>query len=168
MDNETFGTIYEAIPKFYHSPGFKRIMMEAMENLIVSFYDDNKRTIASPMEFIFYFYWNVYNIACPNGYAIEYQKHIRVDGKSYYADFFIYSEKNPENGLIVEIDGKEYHKRTKEQDKKRDKDLQKAGYKVFRYTGSSVWNNPRDIMIGISNELYLIDNNQKKLIYGHG
>ncbi len=47
--------------------------------------------------------------------------------------------------LIVECDGHDYHERTKEQaskDKKRDRELKKLGFEVFRYTGSDIWKNP--------------------------
>jgi very-short-patch-repair endonuclease len=44
--------------------------------------------------------------------------------------------------VIVECDGHDYHEKTKEQarrDKKRDRELQKVGYSVFRFTGSEIW-----------------------------
>ncbi len=43
---------------------------------------------------------------------------------------------------VIECDGHDFHERTKEQaqrDKKRDRELQAAGYKVFRFTGSEIW-----------------------------
>lgn len=48
--------------------------------------------------------------------------------------------------LIVEVDGHDFHEKTKEQasrDKRRDRALQKAGFQVFRYSGADVW---RDVM----------------------
>lgn len=47
--------------------------------------------------------------------------------------------------LVVECDGHDFHERTKEQaskDKKRDRELQKAGFRVFRYSGSDLWRDP--------------------------
>lgn len=47
--------------------------------------------------------------------------------------------------VIVELDGHEFHERTKEQaqrDKARDRYLVKAGYTVIHFTGSEVWTNP--------------------------
>jgi very-short-patch-repair endonuclease len=47
--------------------------------------------------------------------------------------------------LVVECDGHQFHEKTKEQvsrDKKRDRDLQTAGYKVFRFSGSEISNDP--------------------------
>lgn len=46
--------------------------------------------------------------------------------------------------VLVECDGHDFHERTKEQaarDKKRDRELQTAGYAVYRFTGSEVWAN---------------------------
>lgn len=47
--------------------------------------------------------------------------------------------------LVVEIDGHDFHEKTKEQaqrDKERDRFMVKAGAEVLRYTGSEVWANP--------------------------
>jgi len=45
-------------------------------------------------------------------------------------------------GIVVELDGHEFHERTKKQaarDKAKDRHLQDMGFKVFRFTGSEVW-----------------------------
>lgn len=47
--------------------------------------------------------------------------------------------------LIVELDGHDWHERTKHQaarDKKRDGALVSAGYRIMRFTGSEVWGDP--------------------------
>jgi very-short-patch-repair endonuclease len=47
--------------------------------------------------------------------------------------------------VIVECDGHEFHERTKEQaqrDRSRDRELQRHGYKVFRFTGSELFKDP--------------------------
>lgn len=44
--------------------------------------------------------------------------------------------------IVVECDGHNFHERTKEQaqrDRARDRDLQNAGYRVFRFTGSEIY-----------------------------
>jgi hypothetical protein len=51
----------------------------------------------------------------------------------------------------VELDGHDFHERTKEQaerDKKRDRDLQSVGYHVARFTGSQVYRDP----LGVAEE----------------
>ena len=48
--------------------------------------------------------------------------------------------------VLVECDGHEFHERTKEQasrDRSRDRCFQKI-HPVYRFTGSEIWNNPRD------------------------
>lgn len=49
--------------------------------------------------------------------------------------------------LAIELDGHEFHERTKEQaarDKSRDRKLTELGYRVVRFTGSEVWKDPVD------------------------
>jgi len=48
-------------------------------------------------------------------------------------------------GVVIEVDGHDFHERTKEQaqrDKARDRELQDRGFRVFRFTGSEVWRDP--------------------------
>lgn len=43
---------------------------------------------------------------------------------------------------IIECDGHDFHEKTKEQaqrDKKRDRDLQVLGFKIYHFTGSEIW-----------------------------
>lgn len=47
--------------------------------------------------------------------------------------------------LVVECDGHDFHERTKEQaarDRRRDREMSLAGYRVFRFTGSELWRDP--------------------------
>jgi very-short-patch-repair endonuclease len=49
------------------------------------------------------------------------------------------------SSVFVECDGHDFHERTKEQakrDRKRDRELQKLGIKVFRFTGSEIFADP--------------------------
>ena len=60
--------------------------------------------------------------------------------------------------IIIECDGHNFHEKTKEQaqnDKRRDRELQSLGFKVFRFTGSEIWNSIGDcvlISLGIKEE----------------
>ena len=87
---------------------------------------------------------------------VEHQSLLR-ETKHYRTDFLITLERHEDQrGLanrgtfgntvharvIVEIDGHDYHERTKEQakrDRLRDRMFTQAGYVVFRYTGSEVY-----------------------------
>lgn len=60
--------------------------------------------------------------------------------------------------IVVECDGHDFHERTKEQarrDRKRDRDLQMAGMKVFRFTGSEIFRDVRKCVSEI--QTYLKD-----------
>jgi very-short-patch-repair endonuclease len=55
---------------------------------------------------------------------------------------FINGVANEEIKIVVECDGHDFHEKTKKQaarDKRRDRDLQIAGGKVLRFTGSEIW-----------------------------
>lgn len=72
----------------------------------------------------------------------------------YTADFMIYSESWSREDhcwyeppitptVVVECDGYEFHEKTKEQashDKRRDREMQRRGYVVFRFSGSDIFN----------------------------
>jgi very-short-patch-repair endonuclease len=67
----------------------------------------------------------------------------RIDFAIIHREFFPtgYSDRF----VLVECDGHEYHEKTKEQarkDKSRDRKLQSDGYKVLRFTGSEIFENP--------------------------
>lgn len=69
----------------------------------------------------------------------------------YRIDVAIFAGKGPLDGpqrvrICVECDGHDYHERTKGQasrDKKRDRELQRAGWYVFRFTGSDIHKDAR-------------------------
>ena len=64
----------------------------------------------------------------------------------YRVDFLLrWKRSYGEVKCVVECDGHEFHERTKEQaerDKKRDRELQGAGYMVLRFTGSQIYRDP--------------------------
>jgi very-short-patch-repair endonuclease len=91
-----------------------------------------------------------------NGVWIQPQFHI---GK-YRVDFLVsYSNVNikgigeqVKNEVIVECDSQAFHDRSESErryEKKRDRDMQSLGYKVFRFTGSEIISTPMDIAIDI-------------------
>lgn len=48
--------------------------------------------------------------------------------------------------IAIECDGHNFHERTKEQatrDKRRDRELTTEGWRVLRFTGSEIWNDPK-------------------------
>lgn len=79
----------------------------------------------------------------------------------YRADFLfsIKAESGEVKRLVVEVDGHNYHERTKEQaahDKARDRWMTGAGHDVIRFTGSEVWANPFKCADEIADRLHML------------
>lgn len=78
------------------------------------------------------------------------QQHICLDKQMFRADFFFMrlvedaeaQRLNVARSVVVEVDGHDFHERTKEQarkDRKRDRLMLRNGLYVLRYTGSEVF-----------------------------
>jgi very-short-patch-repair endonuclease len=76
--------------------------------------------------------------------------HQQAEIGPYRVDFLLEDKEpaddgRPNWGVVIEIDGHDFHERTKEQaayDKRRDRFLASAGYHVLRFTGSEVYADP--------------------------
>ncbi len=72
--------------------------------------------------------------------------YLQTEVGPYRADFFIDDLcGTPRKYLAVELDGHDFHERTKEQagrDKRRDRYFAAAGIKVLRFTGSEIFADP--------------------------
>lgn len=82
--------------------------------------------------------------ACDLYPKVEAQVDIQAGGNRYRADFVI-SDPDVAVHVVVEVDGHDYHERTKEQarrDRSRDRLMMASGYHVLRFTGSEVWADP--------------------------
>lgn len=120
-------------------------LMDTMESWRWFFYGDE--ILESPIEKSFFVI------------GVEILPHLRPQYRvgPYRADFAL-----PEHKTLIELDGHDYHK-TKEQrtsDAKRDRYLEKEGWRVIRFTGSEVWRDPvacaysvRDIIIANGGEI---------------
>lgn len=67
------------------------------------------------------------------------QKPVTVGGTTYHLDFAVTCG---DTKVAVEVDGHDFHERTKEQarkDKRRDRALTVAGWKILRFAGSEVF-----------------------------
>jgi len=92
-------------------------------------------------------YENEYGgFADANTYHFEQQQEISVSGKAYRVDFMIYATfQGRQYSVVIECDGHDFHEKTKQQaikDKRRDRDLTKAGYIVLHFTGSEIYKDP--------------------------
>ena len=64
-----------------------------------------------------------------------------VSAGSFDVDFVVYSEKENKRLCGIEIDGHEFHEKTKEQathDKKRERAIVLSGLTILRFTGSEI------------------------------
>ena len=103
------------------------------------------------------------------------------EGGKYRADLYLYlsrcrypgnedtDEPNfPEWGrIVVEVDGHEFHEKTKQQasyDKKRDREFNLDGYRVIRFTGSDVFNDP---MLCAEHVFYHIDDFAREILFDY-
>ncbi|WP_170849181.1 endonuclease domain-containing protein [Lysobacter enzymogenes] len=80
---------------------------------------------------------------------------------AYRADFLfkIKSQAGDVKRLVVELDGHNFHEKTKEQastDKARDRWMTGQGIVVLRFSGSDVWNNPFACCQEVADRIYML------------
>lgn len=112
--------------------------------------------ITSPIEKILYIAFELISLDRetenhPNFWLVP-QIKIIANGHKYYADFIVeYADDgndyvpNDDLNLVIECDGHEFHKATKEQvkhDNERDYDLKLSGYDVLHYSGTQIFEDP--------------------------
>lgn len=73
--------------------------------------------------------------------------HLQAQVLNYRADFLLdyHDERGIRQIFVVECDGHDFHERTKEQarrDRKRDREMMRAGVHVIRFTGSEIYADP--------------------------
>lgn len=98
----------------------------------------------SPIEELFLAGFAYYGAMNPEDYQLDQQ----VAHGRYRLDFVVTMGAGTkwEQRVGVECDGHDYHERTKEQarrDKRRDREMTRAGLPVLRFTGSELWRDAR-------------------------
>lgn len=88
--------------------------------------------------------------------GIEKQEEIKTKNKKYRVDFMIPVLYKNQGGkiFVIECDGHEFHQKTKKQvekDNERQRDLQKAGYEVIRFSGTEIYHRAYQCAIEIKN-----------------
>lgn len=113
----------------------------------------------SPMEALFYGGWKILEprLMLPPGVLMKQQQAVG----NYRADFlFKVADKDGVlQQLVVEVDGHDYHERTKSQaahDKSRDRWMTGNGYHVMRFTGSEVYANPFKCAQDVADRIYVL------------
>lgn len=69
---------------------------------------------------------------------------IKISGRTIRPDMFFWLPSNEKIKIVVECDGFKFHsdKESFSRDRQRDRKLQLKGYKVLRFSGSEIYNNP--------------------------
>lgn len=110
----------------------------------------------SPIEVVFYVWFSALRRVNLMDYELDLRPQVEAntDGDTYRLDFSVLPENVDEwreaeetYGVFfpkigVELDGHDFHEKTKQQvtyRNKRDRALQRAGWKVFHYSGSELW-----------------------------
>lgn len=113
----------------------------------------------SPMEELFWAGWEMmkpHALIPPEAFLVVCPQ---AEIERYRADFLfqIKDESGKYQNLVVEVDGHDFHERTKSQaahDKSRDRWMTSNGYQVMRFTGSEIWANPLQCAVEVADRLY--------------
>jgi very-short-patch-repair endonuclease len=107
--------------------------------------DLNRHDITSPVEQIFLMEWRFLEIDQKHAVTIRPQTQLTIASAVYRIDFAV-SWPGQKHKLAIEIDGHEFHEKTKAQaarDRARERSIIREGYTIMRFTGSEVFSNPR-------------------------
>jgi len=109
------------------------------------------------------FEWNSLHVTPQAGLS-----KLKVNGKNIRVDFCIWVPGNPSVKIVVECDGFQFHsnKQTFENDRARDRLLQMNGYRVIRFSGTEINQDP----VKVCNELFdllekIIDEGENPIIF---
>lgn len=122
----------------------------------------------SHIEAVFYAWWEALKSANGLDWAhLVPQSEIEVDGSRFRIDYTVTMDVHPGSygseiftaypKIAIELDGHDFHERTKEQvtyRNKRDRALQAAGWKVFHISGSELHRAPRECVRELLNHVF--------------
>jgi len=120
----------------------------------VAYFTLQDRRLESPIEQLFFATWEIQDRLNgmldrnPSGFCLHPQQPVTVGKRTYRLDFAVGLAAGDwpcGDRVAVELDGHEFHERTKEQVQRRnqrDRDLQGVGWKVFHFSGSEVVRHP--------------------------
>jgi very-short-patch-repair endonuclease len=154
MEVEIFDRLPNKAKEVYFSV-LNELKKEDNEKLyqVLSLFEENFDCCQSPIEKIFMMSFYIICILRSEelkendlGVVVFPQYQIKTDKTRYFADFFIFIERlHSEISVIVECDGHDFHKSTKQQveyDNSRDFEIKKQGYDILRFSGSYIYKNP--------------------------
>jgi very-short-patch-repair endonuclease len=101
--------------------------------------------VKSPIEQVFLMEWEYQKIEARLGVTLTPQQKVVIGHREYHVDFVV-TKPGHQLNIAIELDGHEFHERTKEQaakDRARERALTVANFTVVRFTGSEIIKNPR-------------------------
>lgn len=109
----------------------------------------NRHDITSPIEQIFLMQWKYQRVEQLHGLGLRPQANVPTVRGTYTVDFIVSVEDGRSARVAIELDGHDFHERSKEQasrDKSRERAIVSTGLPVLRFTGSEVFKNPRRVV----------------------
>lgn len=107
--------------------------------------------LESPIEAVFWVWWNTLEATEQGGngfpFSLDPQHDVECEGFRYRLDFAI-----PEALVAIELDGHDFHERTKEQVARRntrDRHLQAAAWTVLHFSGSEMVRDPISVIAAV-------------------
>ena len=100
--------------------------------------------VASPIEQLFVMEWHYQQMEERYGVKLQPQKKLSTDIGEFDIDFVIDLRKSGSLPLAIELDGHEFHEKTKAQaawDRRRERSITRSGYLVIRFTGHEIFQN---------------------------
>ncbi len=113
--------------------------------------------IASPIEQLFVMEWHYQQVEQRYGVQLQPQKQVSTDAGNFNIDFVVKRHGSGLLPLAIELDGHEFHEKTKAQaswDRKRERSIVRSGYLVVRFTGHEIM---RDVEKCVKEVSELID-----------
>jgi very-short-patch-repair endonuclease len=98
--------------------------------------------VGSPIEQLFVMEWHYQQINEGFGVELKPQARLITDKGDVNVDFLVKDPKARGLPIVIELDGHEFHEKTKQQaakDRKRERSIIRRGYHVVRFTGHEVF-----------------------------
>ena len=98
--------------------------------------------IASPIEQLFVMEWHYQQVEQRYGVQLQPQKRVSTDAGDFSIDFVVKRHGNSALPLAIELDGHDFHEKTKAQaswDRRRERSIVRSGYLVVRFTGHEIF-----------------------------
>lgn len=129
------------------------------ESLIQMFPRDSGMKVDSKIEELFISCFNACRVALMVRDSVRPMTQVKID--RYLIDWSVHLSNGKK--LAVELDGHNFHEKTKEQaskDKKNDRVLVSNGYTLIRFSGSDVWNNPFECCRETVDHIHILEHGQ--------